>query len=223
MTPRIVALAVIALALAGCTSSPAPSHTVHTEPVKVVTPATPQPAPVTFAAAGDSITAWIDRNNNPVPTTWVSFVGRDGILFQGEGWAKGGAKLAEIDANMRPVTADVLVVMAGTNDEGDRWGTPMSERLQEVSEIVEKSQAPHVLISAVAPRDAAPEWAEEWNETLAAYAVRNGWHFVDPWVSVRTLDGHYAPGTTVEGIHPTPATAEIIGHTMVAAIIAAGH
>ena len=215
----IVAIVMGAVALTGCAQQH--TSTIAVEPAIAKTTARATVTPVTFAAAGDSITAWIDRNNIPVHTTWVTSSPNRFIQFTGQGWAKGGAKLAEIDANITPVTADVLVIMAGTNDEGDRWGTPMATRLAEVVDIAVKSHAPHVLLSAVAPRDAGPAWAADWNVQLAHLATVEGWSFVDPWGFLRTADGHYMAGTTVEGIHPTPASQVVVGQELRAAIVAA--
>ena len=215
---RLLAAAAILAALAGC----AQQHATTPAPV-IIAKAISHPvvAPVTFAAAGDSITAWIDRNNIPVHTTWVSSAPSKSVQFTGQGWAKGGAKLAEIDANIVPIAADVLVIMAGTNDEGDRWGTPVALRIAEVKDIVAKSGAAHVLLSAVAPRDAGPAWAADWNVQLKQLATDEGWAFVDPWAFLRTADGHYVPGATVEGIHPTPASQVVAGVELRAAILKA--
>lgn len=211
MKNKTIAAALLVLTLAGCAGPPAPApeltrtHTAHT----AIAPE-PAPAPLSYTAAGDSITAWIDRNGVTNTATWVAYADGDGLLFDRSGWAAGGAQLAEISANTTPVTADVLIVMAGTNDLGDRWGTPMGERLESVVEIVVKSQAPRVILSAVAPRDLAPAWSNEWNEQLANLAAFYGWGYIDPWASLRGADGAYLPGLTIDGIHPTDAGQRLV-------------
>lgn len=176
--------------------------------------------PITVAAVGDSITAWIDRSNVANDLTWVSHVSSPKVTFTGEGWAKGGAQLAEMRANVVPITAEVLVVMAGTNDLGDRWGTPMGERLTSLDAIVDQSHAATVMVSAVAPRDDHPEWAVEWNQVLQAHAATNGWLFVDPWGSIRDVGNRYLPGLTIDGIHPTKATSIVVAAAIRSALVA---
>ena len=183
--------------------------------------ATPEPAPepVTFAAVGDSITAWIDRAGVPQPNTWVSFVGPE-VEFTGEGWAKGGANLAEMQANTVPVSADVLVVMAGTNDLGDAYGTPMGARLASVDMIVATANPARAIIVAVPPLEMAPQWSNDWNATLLEFAASRGWQWVDPWVTVRAADGHWTPGASSDGIHPTPDVQRVAAAAFTAAIAA---
>jgi len=159
---------------------------------------------MTFAAVGDSITAWIDRGGVHNHLTWVSFAESPDLHFiENEGWAAGGAKLAEMQANVRPITADVLIIAAGTNDLGDKWGTPIGERLASIDMIVAISDPPKVVLAAVPPLDSHPAWAIEWNTVLQQFAEQRGWSFIDPWADVRSPDGQYLPGLTIDGIHPT--------------------
>lgn len=216
MQPRrralTAALATAAALLAGCAAQPThvPPHT-HT-----VSIAHAAPKPIVFTAAGDSITAWTGRDNKPAPgETWPLFAQGGRLVFDGSGWARGGAKLAEIAANTRPIPAgETLVIMAGTNDLGDRWGTPINQREDEVVGIVNRSGAQHVVISAVAPFNMNPSWSNQWNVDLQALAQHEGWNWVDPWTQLRAADGRYVAGMTVEGIHPTEAGEQIVGKAM---------
>ena len=78
--------------------------------------------PITFAVAGDSLTAW-DNQTFPEPdgeldpVTWTHWVIADGLELAG-GYARGYATARDIADAMVPVDADVLVVMVGTNDTG---------------------------------------------------------------------------------------------------------
>lgn len=210
MRTKLATIATVAAltVLTGCTYPAADAAA----PAPVVAP-----EPVTFAAAGDSITAWIDRNGVPSSETWVSLVGPN-VEFTGEGWAKGGAQLAEIAANTTPVSADVLVVMAGTNDLGP-YGTPVPERMQLVAQIAAAAGAPHVLIAAVPPIF-APEWAVEHNAALLHLATVNGWGFVDPWVAIRDDAGNFIPGYSDDQVHPTVEGARLAGAVMSKALSA---
>lgn len=185
----------------------------HAPTTDTVPPPVPDPvtvAPVTFAAVGDSITAWVDRNGVDVSDrSWTIYAAP--AEFSGQGWAKGGAKLAEMADMMTPTQTDWLVIMAGTNDLGTTWGTPVADRFASLQTIVSKSGANHVVLAAVAPRDDHPEWSDAWNTQLQAFATQQGWFYMDPWQGVRQADGRYGAGQTIEGIHPTAATAAIVG------------
>jgi lysophospholipase L1-like esterase len=211
-------IATLALALAGCTTTAiaAPAEAPITRELNRVEHEK-APTPVTIAAVGDSITAWIDRNNVPNTFTWVSHLSPE-LQFTGEGWAKGGAKLTEMQANMVPVTADVLVILAGTNDMGDRWGTPEGQRLASIDQIVITANPGKVAIIATPPRDDHPEWVTSWNLTLAQFAATRGWTFIDPWTSMRATDGRWILGFTIEGIHPTAQGQLRVGAAISAAL-----
>lgn len=237
-TKRLVLCSVLLSAtLAGCaTETPETAVALNCEPGTVpgwydenglptscVTDTAMPVEDVHFAAAGDSITAWIDRSGGDVSAgSWTTYTAEDGLTFVFDGWAKGGAKLTEIAANTTPVnTAEVLVIMAGTNDLGDRWGTPVDQMRASIVEIATKSQAPIVVLSAVAPYSGHGVWSTLWNAELAQLAGANGWVYVDPWPGVRAADGGWAPGASVDGIHPTPATAEYIAPRMRELLLAA--
>ena len=222
-----VAAALALAALTGC----AQQHTTTTiavEPVIAKTITHLAVTPVTFAAAGDSITDWAFRPNPSLPLTWVNYATSNKVTFTQQGWAKGGAKLAEIDANTTPVTADVLVILAGTNDmAGPRWATPIAARSASLVDIVVKSHARRVLIVASPPRNIAgplggdPAWVAAWTAEERRLAAGNGWSFIDPWVFLRASDGQYLPGMTVEGVHPSAAAQQHLAVELRAAIIAA--
>lgn len=157
--------------------------------------------PLTFAAVGDSITAWVDYNGVECQT-WPRLAQDDKLVLAG-GWAKGGAKLELMLASVTPVAADVLVIMAGTNDLGDRWGTPMQTRLDQIQAIAATVGVADVVIMAVAPLNGNPMWAAEQNEATQILASQLGWAWFDPWTSLRAPDGQWVAGWSVDGLHPT--------------------
>jgi lysophospholipase L1-like esterase len=135
------------------------------------------------------------------------------------GWAKGGAKIAEMVTHVTAAGTDVTVIAAGTNDLGDVWGTPVADMVNGVMCLAAQAGSPRVLICAVPPLNGHESWAINWNARLRLLASANAWSFCDPWVGVRTATGSYAAGSTVDGIHPTQAASQAAAPVILAAII----
>lgn len=181
---------------------------------------------VTFAAVGDSLTK-ADTNNFPTgepgPQTWVGHAETDGVEFAG-GWAEWGAPTSLMAANARPVDADVLVVLAGTNDLAA--GVPFEETAANISSIVAASAPERVIVSAIPPidtgsalfRPGAARSPDDYNRRLEAYAAKQGWDWTDAAAGLR--DGsHFLPGMSYDGVHFTEAGAKVMGEAFRAAIL----
>lgn len=156
---------------------------------------------MTFAAVGDSVTEGDSPDFNAGKTgslSWPSHM-PSGTKFAG-GWAKRGSTTAAMAANVKPVPADVLVMIAGTNDIIQ--GVPFSESASNLKAIASKVAAKRVVVSAVPPLDQDPAAAAAYNQKLEALAGNAGWTFVDAMAGVRNGD-RYAPGMTADGVHPT--------------------
>ncbi len=197
---RALAALVVVLALSGCSAV--------TDETKVVT----------FAVAGDSLTAW-DNETFPEPTgaldpvTWTSWAISPTMQLAG-GYARGMATSADVAASILRVDADVLVVMIGTNDAGIR--RPLSV-LTDIDSIVDKAGARAVLVSAIPPHQWEPTLAAQFNDSLRAHAEERGWGFVDPWESARA-GNDWVDGTTFDGLHPTADAAKKAGEAISRAI-----
>ena len=179
----------------------------------------PGTSEIRFGAIGDSITASTDQNGFPTGWTWVATAATGGVRDVG-GYRHYGDTTADILAGVKPLPdAQVVVVMAGTND-APIDGRPDPETLTNISAIFAKAAVPARILSAVAPRDddRAGETLE-LNRELRDLARRSGWTFVDPWTAVRTADGRWRSGTTVDGIHPTPDSGRIVGEVLREAIV----
>lgn len=168
------------------------------------TPAGAGPAtPIRLAAIGDSITAFTDRVGTPTGWSWVRSAATGRVVDAG-GFRYWGDDTAQLLAGTRPVHADVIVVMAGTNDIGDgSHPVPTARTLQNITAIFAKAGVRTKILSAVAPKNAAPALTSALNARLRELAARSGWSFVDPWAGVRAPDGRWVDGTTADGIHPT--------------------
>lgn len=201
----ISASAVIAFSV-GCSANP-PSAPV---------PASATSKPDTFAAVGDSIT---EANSSHFSAgkigsrSWVSHVG-PGATFAG-GWALSGARSAAMAENARDVEAEVLVILAGTNDVFNN--VPFEQSAGNLVRIAQKVGAEKVLVSAIPPIDFEPELASRFNQQLKQFAMSRGWVFVDSMAGVREGD-RFALGMTTDGVHPTEAAAQVIGKNLGQAI-----
>jgi lysophospholipase L1-like esterase len=171
-----------------------------------------------FVAVGDSITV----GNSPAfsdgftgTLSWVTYARSRKLLFAG-GWAAGGATTLRMAQSIRPVKADVLVILAGTNDLAQ--GMPFSETAANLNLIVAEIGAPRVVVSAIPPRDSAPTATAAFNVTLQAFVLSRGWDWIDAPSSLRS-GAVYAPGMSLDGVHPTGAGAEALGKAFQAALI----
>lgn len=180
--------------------------------VEALAPTAPAPTgPVSFAVSGDSISAWVTPFAFNPEQTWVTTTNSEATPLVG-GFAENGALLARILEGTAPVEAEVLVVMAGTNDV--YYDTPMDQRLATLGAIISTTAADNVLISAVAPIDIAADRGVAWNTVLRQYADDNGHAFFDPWWGMRDTRNYFYPGLSADGVHPLPAMATVVGERM---------
>lgn len=206
----------------GCVSEPPPlSEQLQARPgsssAQTTPPATTTTvAPVRIGIFGDSIS----EANSPDfgsgrfgSTSWASYLGED-FAFAG-GWAKSGATTADMLEHAEPLTADVVVVLAGTNDYAS--GVPFTETAENLDSIVTAAAVERVIVSTVPPNDIDPEAATAFNERLVAHARARDWFLVDAMAGLRSGD-RFAPGMTSDGIHPTEAGAKSIGAAIADAI-----
>jgi lysophospholipase L1-like esterase len=212
---RAVAIAAVIVAAsitAGAVQPPAAPHTAPTWAPVVEQPEAPTCAGV--AIVGDSITSWDPPYRKDPGQTWVTTAIAAGIDHRG-GWARPGARLDEMLANVT-ASPDVcyLIVMGGTNDVVA--GIPIESRLVALEAIIAAVDAEHVVLSAVAPLGLDPEAGIAWNEALAAHAAAERYAFIDPWSSFRDGFGWVAGASLPDAVHPTPATAAVVGQRIAA-------
>ncbi|MCI2265185.1 SGNH/GDSL hydrolase family protein [Sediminivirga luteola] len=167
---------------------------------------------VRMAAVGDSITEADSPDftaGELGPESWVSYAVGEEIEFAG-GWAQWGATTAQMAEGAGPVDADVLVILAGTNDSGWNAHDEVGRNLVRIAEAV---GAPRVVLSSIPPLDDAPELATELNSYLEDLAGEQGWEWVDAAAGLR--DGErFAPGMASDGVHPTQEGARVIGEAV---------
>lgn len=163
----------------------------------------------TVYIVGDSITA----SNSPKfedgrigDGSWVRYIGK-GISFVG-GWAQGGARTADMAANVKPSFARTLVIVGGSNDAMSK--TSFSESSQNLKSIVNTVGSHRVIVSSIPPTDVDPSAAVAYNNQLKQLAEEEGWTYVDSMAGLRRRN-RYIDGMTVDGIHPTRPGARVIG------------
>ncbi|GAA1703830.1 hypothetical protein GCM10009792_24970 [Microcella alkalica] len=146
--------------------------------------------PTTVAVLGDSNTEVdsVDFAGGQIGAkTWVRELTHGNFRFAG-GWADGGATTARIADELTPITADVLLVMAGTNDVG--LGVPFEESAANLKTAIAKTTANRTILLAIPPRfpETQPTSAD-FNLALRAVAAENGWEYFDGHQSTTLEDG----------------------------------
>jgi lysophospholipase L1-like esterase len=140
------------------------------------------------------------------------------------GWAHAGATTEDIlqglagrpPAQAATAGPDVLVIMAGNNDvDASLPFDVVDENLVAIAGMV---QAPRVVLSTIAPEDQDAAAVTDFNARLPELATRQGWQLVDPMAGVGDGRGHYVPGTSEDGVHPTAAGARLIGAALRSAL-----
>lgn len=172
----------------------------------------PHPRPVTtFTSLGDSLSS--GRPGVLVPRAqmddsfWQAATDASGVRFVG-GWAVAGTTVADIAAATPRVPADVVVVLAGTNDV--LRDIPRDFTSYEAA--VSASGAFRAMILAIPPIRGREAQAADWNSWLATESAAAGMYFFDPWVPLRAADGmSWADGVSPDGIHQDWGQSETIG------------
>ncbi len=200
---------VLALLAAGCAS-----------PDGGGTGATPDPGAeaIRLAAVGDSITEADSPDfaaGQVGEESWVRYVVGEDVALVG-GWARWGATTAEMADHAEPEDADVLVVLAGTNDLGH---TPHATTTDHIRDVVGTVGADDVVLASVPPLDHSPQAAAELNASLEELADAEDWQWVDAAAEVRTAEGRFADGMTSDGVHPTRDGARALGGAIREAVL----
>ncbi|WP_127792547.1 SGNH/GDSL hydrolase family protein [Agromyces sp. LHK192] len=171
--------------------------------------------PAAFAAVGDSIT---DANSPDLAAgdlgseSWATYVVEAGSEFAG-GWAEWGAPTSLMAESVTEVDAEVLVMIAGTNDVA--FGIPFAETAEHLDRIVDTVGIDEVVISSIPPIDLNPGGAAEFNDELEAFADDRGWRFVDASAGLRGGDGRFADGMSYDGLHPTERGARVLADAII--------
>ncbi|KRE30445.1 SGNH/GDSL hydrolase family protein [Agromyces sp. Soil535] len=204
-----LAVAACASMIVGC-SAPGPADGTGSPEASAVA------AHGRFAAVGDSITDGDSPDfaaGDLGAASWATYVVDDGFAFAG-GWAEWGATTAMMADSVGPIEADVLVVLAGTNDVA--FGIPFDESAANLDRIVAAVGIEDVVIVSIPPMAAFPDGVKSYNERLDDLAGDRGWRFVDASAGLRTADGRYRDGMSSDGLHPSADGARVLGEAVAA-------
>lgn len=212
----IAALAVASactIAFAGCAATP--------DEAPRATPDAAADDVVRMAVVGDSITAADSpdlASGDLGAQSWVAHAIGDDIAFAG-GWAEWGARTAQMaDAITQPFDAQVLVILAGTNDA--HGGDLASDVGEQLVRIVDRADVDTVVLSSIPPLETAPGRADAVNAFLEPFAEQQGWTWVDAAAGLRDGEG-FAAGTSYDGVHLTESGARILGTAIADAVLVA--
>ncbi|CAN5268117.1 hypothetical protein BH09ACT1_BH09ACT1_12120 [soil metagenome] len=173
---------------------------------------------VSIATLGDSITISFDTDTRAEPAasqSWVPYAVGNRITWSA-GYAHSGYTTGAIAGETRRYKADVLVILAGTNDV--IAGIPFAPSANNLKAMVARAKVKKVIVSAIPPLDIHPAAAAAYNVSLRKLAARQHWTYVDATSALRS-GNVYATGLTEDGVHPTPAGAKLIGTALRRAIL----
>jgi acyl-CoA thioesterase-1 len=224
---RALAAVLLLLGPGACAGPATAPEGEPTTPSSAAPTSTTPAGPVTFVVVGDSITAGAEPIVGTAPAgtawgfgegTWLPAAVGAPLEFEG-GWAVSGATTDEMRSGVVPTGADVVVVVAGTNDllRGVPWPTSRDNLLA----IVDTVGTAHVVLATVPPLDNGPVQREAYDQSLRELADQEGWQLVDPWRSVERA-GAWVAGSARDGVHPTQQTADRAGQVIRRAVLAAG-
>lgn len=174
--------------------------------------------PVTFAAVGDSMTAW-DSNQTAFDAngSWVRQVPTAGLAFAG-GFARGSATTQYLLSIGGPVLADVAVILAGVNDI--YFGIQPSLTLANIESLAAMVGTTRIVLCALAPYDANPAAAMSLSAAYQLLAISRGWGYVDPYATLRTIAGTWVAGASADGVHPSAASQQVAATAIRAHLLA---
>ncbi|WP_158550843.1 SGNH/GDSL hydrolase family protein [Geodermatophilus sp. TF02-6] len=188
-------------------------------------PAAARPAPaaevLTVAAVGDSVTEAdsADFDDGDIgELSWATSATDAGVRVVG-GWAHAGATTGDVLAGVTDRVAggqfprvDVVVVMAGSNDVD--VDAPFEQSAADLEALVRTVQPARVVFSTIPPEDAVAAGVQAFNARLADLARSAGWQLVDPMAGVGDGAGHWLPGMSDDGMHPSARGARLIGRAL---------
>lgn len=197
LLPKIIAASTAALlTLLATTSASAGAKQTSYQPLA---------EPITYTFAGDSLTAR--------PDSWQHQLADPDLVSVG-GYAQNGGTSADVLAGSTARTADVLVIMVGTNDV--TRGTSQSTVCANAVKIAQKVGAGSVFLSFLPPSDVVDDPTTHvnrrvegitMNRALVQCAADNGWMYGDPFSMSRAWTNAWGTNNAIaDGVHPTTAT-----------------
>lgn len=176
-------------------------------------------APVSFTVLGDSNTTGHSGTlaaGLGSGASWVAHAQSASVVYANDGWAMDGATSTNAAANaaFHP-SDDWLVIMIGTNDV--KLGLSHDTRVAAIGRMIPEVGAQNVLFLATPPQKGHESAEASYNSWFRSYASDHGYHYLDPWATVRNKSGNWLNSSvTTDGRHGTPATYAIVGAAVLA-------
>lgn len=153
--------------------------------------------PLQVTVVGDSLSEGSRADGNlSDPGSWAEYLSPAVRLV--DGVRVRGATAEQLAERVAPVAADVLVIMAGTNDVLQQIDA--SRTLPAIESVAAETDIETVLLSAVPPSASEPVRAAQLNRDLEKLAAENDWLWIDPWVGDRA-DLTWTAGSSPDGTH----------------------
>jgi lysophospholipase L1-like esterase len=122
------------------------------------------------------------------------------------------ARVRDLAAEAGPSTADVLVVLAGSNDVA--FATSNDDVELALQRLVDRTQVPRVLLASIPPGARQPQKTADFNDLLSRIAYRHDWSFVNASADLVARDCAYRPRMTLDGVRPSEAGAKAIAEAV---------
>ncbi len=182
---------------------------------------TPEPGRVVFY--GDSITDAWGRLDNTTFFPGKPYVNR-GISGQTT-----PQMLVRFQQDVVALKPAAVLILAGTNDIAGNTGLstlPMIEDNFRSMVAIAKANGIHVVLASVLPASDYPwrkglhpaDKVRDLNAWIKSYAAQNGCVYLDYYTALTDKNGGMKPGTSKDGIHPTPAGYAIMAPLAQAAV-----
>ena len=170
----------------------------------------PPPEPGRVVFFGDSITDAWGRHDNTIFFPGKPYVNR------GIGGQTTPQMVLRFQQDVVALKPAVVLILAGTNDLAGNTGlstVPMIEDNFRSMVAIAKANGIRVILASVLPVSEYP-WRpglhpagkiRDVNVWLKGYAAQTGCVYLDYYAALADKDGGMKPGTSKDGVHPTPA------------------
>lgn len=213
----LVVLAIVVAALVAFAMKPVTPPSSPTLPIAQTSPTATARARLPMVFMGDSITRGDTAgfNQRPSSLSWARYVTEAGLspwsflsipAVNGE---QTGAMVARFDKDVTSLKPGGVAILAGTNDI---LHVARSESMGNLSAMIAKAKRAKikVFLLTIPPSDQNPDMIAPFNAALRALASSEGVPLLNIYPDLAAGDGHWKPGLTTDGTHPSVKGAKLI-------------
>ncbi len=184
----------------------------------------PAPEPGRVVFFGDSITDAWGRGADPVPF----FPGKP-YINRGIGGQTTPQMVVRYQQDVIALKPAAVLILAGTNDLAGNTGLESMEAIEDSMRTMGDLATAHgikVILASVLPVDdyawrrglQPADKVRALNAWMKSFCAERGYTYLDYYTSLATPEGAMKPGTSKDGVHPTPAGYAIMAPLAQAAI-----